>query len=126
MPGMNALTGRPLDGMDHLVQSIEDAFSTSVGSRILREWYGNPGIRLLGENVTERTILRWWTITWACLELFEPRFRVRYFQLLRADRLGAIEVLMKGEYRPYAHLEFEQATLYVSLSDGAVSVVSAA
>ena len=125
MPGMNALTGRPLDGIDHVVQSIEDIFSTPIGARILREFYGNPGIKLLGENVTERTILRWWAITWACLELFEPRFKVKTFQLLSADRLGAIQVRMKGEYRPYAHLEFEQATLYVSLSDGVVSIASA-
>lgn len=122
MPGIDATTGQPLGGLDHVIQSIGKIFSTPQVARIMREYFGNPGIRLLGENLTEDTILRWWTVTWACLVLFEPRFRVRYFKLLKADRRGAIEVLMVGEYRPYAHRDFVQARLYVSLSDGGVSI----
>lgn len=125
MAGIDARTGKPLDNFEHVIQSVEKIFTTPQAARIMREWFGNPGIKLLGENVTERTILRWWTITWACLELFEPRFKVRTFQLLSADRLGTIDVRMKGEYRPYAHLEFQQAALYVSLSDGGVSITGA-
>lgn len=122
MPGVDALTGKPLGGFDHVIQSIEKIFTTPLGDRLMREYFGNPGVKLLGELVNEDTILRWWTVTWACLELFEPRFRVRYFRLLKADRLGAIDVLMIGQYRPYAHLDFVQAKLYVSLAGGGVSI----
>ncbi len=125
MAGIDAFTGKPLDGLDHVIQSIEKIFSTPQASRVMREWFGNPGLKLLGENLTEDTILRWWTVTWACLVLFEPRFRVRSFQLLKATRRGEIEVLMIGEYRPKAHLDFVQAKFFVSLSDGGVSVRSA-
>lgn len=122
MAGIDAVTGKPLAGLDHVIQSIGKIFSTPQASRIMREYFGNPGLRLLGENLTEDTILRWWTVTWACLVLFEPRFRVKYCKLIKADRLGAIEVLMVGEYRPLAHLDFVQARLYVSLSDGGVNI----
>ena len=122
MAGIDARTGKPLGGLDHVIQSIEKIFTTPIASRIMREWFGNPGLRLLGENVTEQTILRWWAVTYAALTLFEPRFRVRQFRLLSADRRGAIEVLMVGQYRPYAHLDFVQARLFISLSDAGVSI----
>lgn len=125
MAGMDAATGKVLDGVDHVVQSVEKIFTTSLGSRIMREWFGNPGIRLLGENLTERTILRWWAVTWACLEIFEPRFRVKTFQLIDANRLGGINIRLVGEYRLLAHLDFVQAELFVSLSDGGVSIIRA-
>lgn len=125
MAGMDATTGKLLDGVDHVVQSVEKIFTTSLGSRIMREWFGNPGVRLLGENPTERTILRWWAVTWACLEIFEPRFRVKTFQLLDANRLGGINIRLVGEYRLLAHLDFVQAELFVSPSDGGVSIVRA-
>lgn len=125
MAGIDAVTGKPLAGLDHVIQSIGKIFNTPQAARIMREYFGNPGLRLLGENLTEDTILRWWTVTWACLVLFEPRFRVKYFKLISADRRGAIDVLMVGEYRPLAHLDFVQARLYVSLSDGGVSITEA-
>lgn len=108
--------------LDHVIQSVEKIFTTSLGSRVMREWFGNPGVRLLGENVTEQTILRWWNVTWMCLAIFEPRLRVKSFELLSANRLGAIEIRMTVEYRPYAHLNFVQAALYVSLSEGGVTI----
>ena len=50
------------------------------------------------------------------------RFACAHHGFTLADRLGAIEVLMVGEYRPLAHLDFVQARLYVSLSDGGVNI----
>ena len=41
MRGTNAYTGRELDGINHLRQSITDIFNTRVGTRVMRRDYGS-------------------------------------------------------------------------------------
>lgn len=124
MSGIDARTGRPLGGFDHVLQSIEKILTTPVGSRVMRPWFGNPGLRLLGENMTEETILRWAAITWALIDLFEPRFKVVKFGVNDLQRLGIADMPMDGLYRPYAHLDFEQARAFVSYSNGSLQIRS--
>ncbi|MBC3940939.1 GPW/gp25 family protein [Sphingomonas sp. DOAB1063] len=70
MNGMNARTGAPLDGVDHLTQSIADILSTPIGSRIARRDYGsllpdlidqamNPAGRMRLLAATALALLRW-------------------------------------------------------------------
>ena len=125
MTGIDALTGKPLDGFDHVLQSIQTIFITALGERVKREWFGNPGNRLLGENATDRTILLWFTVSWMLLEIFEPRFRVVGFRVADISRAGGADFIMDGEYRPYAHLDFEQASVYIAVDPTGVTVRSA-
>lgn len=123
MAGVDSRTGKRLEGFAHVEQSLGKIFSTPQGSRVMREWLGNPGLVLLGrENATEKTLLLWCTIQWMLVELFEPRFRVTQFVLNDLDRRGWPDFTIYGEYRPYAHLDWEQAALFVSVQDGAVTV----
>lgn len=93
----------------------------------MREWFGNPGLKLLGENATERNVLLWFSILWALIELFEPRFRVKRFVVNEIDRLGYGDFTMAGEYRPYAHLDWKQAKAFVAVDkDGSVRVSAGA
>ncbi len=126
MAGINAETGQPLDGYQHVLQSVEKILTTPIGARVMREWCGNPGLKLLGENMTEETILLWFNIVYMLIELFEPRLRVLGFDVEDLDRLGFADFVMDVEYRPYAHLEWAQAKLFVSVKDGQVSLRSAA
>ena len=41
MKGMNAHTGTPLSGIDHLRQSIADILMTPIGSRCMNRSYGS-------------------------------------------------------------------------------------
>ncbi|MBD3768115.1 MAG: GPW/gp25 family protein [Gammaproteobacteria bacterium] len=41
MLGINAQTGKPLSGIDHLRQSISDILTTRVGTRVMRRDYGS-------------------------------------------------------------------------------------
>ena len=125
MAGVNAETGAVLDGFDHVQQSINTVITTPVGSRVMREWFGNPGLRLLGENMTQADILRWFATVWAILDLFEPRFRIKQIQVNDLGRDGVADFTIDGEYRPYAHLDWVQASAVISYRDGQV-VVSAA
>lgn len=122
MAGINSDTGHVLDGFDHVQQSIEKILFTRQGERVMREWFGNPGLKLLGENATQRTILQWFNITWMLLELFEPRFRIKLFEVGDVNRLGYADFTMHGEYRPFAHLDFVQAKAYVSIEDQVVTI----
>lgn len=124
MAGVNAVTGHVLDGVDHIQQSLEKIFNTAQGARVMREWFGNPGLKLLGENMTEETILLWFNTIFMLVECFEPRFRILKFVVDDLDRLGFAEFTMIGEFRPYAHLDWVQASYYVSLSEGVVSLRS--
>lgn len=122
MAGINATTGELLEGFAHVEQSIAKLVTTPVGERVMREWVGNPGTRLLGETATPSVILRWATILWALIELFEPRFKVLAFLPNDLDRLGAFDLTIVGEYRPFAHLSWVQAKLFISVRDGVVTV----
>ncbi len=125
MSGINAETWQVLDGFDHVQQSLETIITTRQSERVMREWFGNPGLRLLGENATAETILLWFTITYALIELYEPRFRITRFLVNSVDRLGFTDFTMAGEYRPYAHLDWTQAAAYVSLKNGSVTINTA-
>ncbi|WP_420408697.1 GPW/gp25 family protein [Hoeflea sp.] len=107
-------------------QSLEVIFTTRQGERVMREWFGNPGLKLLGENATPQTILLWFTTLWVLTELFEPRFRISRFVVNDVTRLGFSDFTIEGEHRPYAHLDWVQAQYYVSVTDGAVSLSSVA
>ncbi|TVR06630.1 MAG: baseplate assembly protein [Salinarimonadaceae bacterium] len=126
MAGLDARTGQILDGLPHVIQSIEKILTTRLGERVMREWVGSPGTRLLGELLTDRTIMRWWMVTWISIEIFEPRFRKARLQVPDATRLGEAGMVITGEIRPYAHLDWQQARLYVSLDDDGISIREAA
>ena len=122
MAGVDERTGEVLTGFEHVQQSLGVIFTTPQGSRVMREWFGNPGLRLLGENATARSVLLWFNILWTLVELFEPRFRVTRFVVKDIDRLGYGDFTLEGEHLPYAHLDWEQAALFVSVEGGSVRV----
>lgn len=122
MAGVNAETGKPLEGYAHVEQSLAKIITTPQGQRVMREWFGNPGLRLLGENATEKTILQWFTIVYMLVELFEPRYRIRRFVVEDITRLGFTDFRMEGEFRPYAHLDWVQAQAYIDVSNGVVTI----
>lgn len=53
MIGMDRRTGKPLSGLDHLRQSIEDILTTPVGSRRMRPEYGSQLRRFVDLPVNE-------------------------------------------------------------------------
>jgi len=59
------------------------------------------------------------------IELFEPRFRVVAFEVNDLQRDGVADFTMQGEYRPFAHLDWQQVQAFVSVSDNTVTIRSA-
>jgi phage baseplate assembly protein W len=136
--GMDRRTGKPLQGWDHVQQSMEIIFETPFHERVLRRWVGSFVPRLLGEEIIYRIITRFWWAIAEALELWEPNYRIKhvYFMgnavnsssqaklpLSDADmiRLGQVIFRNEGVYRPRAHLgDFspEQLRYFAAVSQG--------
>ncbi|MCZ8101547.1 MAG: hypothetical protein O9972_27055 [Burkholderiales bacterium] len=109
--GMNRETGRLIYGFDHVVQSIGDILTTMIGQRVLREWYGFPGFRLLGEPMNRPVLVRFLQLLSIALTMrqlnglaVEPRFRVTKIVPVSVNRQGEFAVRLEGEYLPRGHL----------------------
>jgi uncharacterized protein len=125
MTGINARTGEVLTGFPEVLQSLQKIFSTWQGERVMREWFGNPGLKLLGENQTEATVIQWFNILYMLTELFEPRYKISHFEVDDMSRLGFSDFTLVGRYRPYAHLDWEQAKAFVSVRGDTITLRAA-
>jgi phage baseplate assembly protein W len=116
--GIDRLTGKPICGFGHVAQSLEVIFTTRIGERVMRRYFGSDVPNLLGEPLIDRTVLRFMTAVVAAIETIdphsglaaEPRFKLRKFDIARAQnaperlRGGRLAIAMRGEYRPRGHL----------------------
>lgn len=125
MTGINARTGEVLTGFPEVLQSLQKIFSTWQGERVMREWFGNPGLKLLGENQTEATVIQWFNILYMLTELFEPRYKISHFEVNDMTQLGFSDFTLVGRYRPYAHLDWEQARAFVSVRGDTITLRAA-
>lgn len=116
--GMNRETGRVLVGWPHVEQSIGVILITSFGTRIMRGWFGSLVPQMLGENLTERTVLRFVQAAVVAIELFEPRFKILQVKMEGTPetlRRGQLKVAIQGDYRPralYGDFTVEGARVY--------------
>ena len=80
--GLNAATGGVLEGWPHVVQSLQEIFTTRFGARIMREWYGSFVPNLLGRNITPNEVTPWFAAVTSAIEQWEPRYRVTRIQIV--------------------------------------------
>lgn len=99
MRGMNASTGKPLDGIDHLRQSITDILMTPIGSRVMRRDYGSRLSELIDAplNLVTKAWINYATIE--ALLKWEPRIIPRRVQITLASP-GEIEIELQALYVP--------------------------
>lgn len=97
MIGMDRRTGKPLSGLAHLRQSIEDILTTPVGSRRMRPEYGshirryvdlpvNDGWKSAVQAEVARALGRW-----------EPRIRLERVKVISVVG-GMITMQLSGAY----------------------------
>lgn len=101
--GMHITTGRSLDGLDHLRQSVRDILLTPIGSRVMRRDYGSGLIDLIDQNLTPLTLAQIYAATVDALRKWEPRLRVTRVQaeaLPEGLEEGRIEIILEGQYLP--------------------------
>ena len=76
MRGMNNSTGKALDGVQHLKQSISDILTTPIGSRIMQRDYGSTLFELVDRPTSPGFALDVYAATAEALLKWEPRFRL--------------------------------------------------
>jgi hypothetical protein len=100
--GIDRETGGTITGWEHVLQSLQDIFTTRFGERIMREWYGSNVSNLLGRNIVPREVTGYFQELLAPIEQWEPRFRVVQIMALKVTRDGQFHFYIDGEYRPRA------------------------
>lgn len=100
--GLNAATGGILQGWPHVVQSLQDIFTTRFGSRVIREWYGSFVPHLMGRTISPNEVTPFFAAVTSAIEQWEPLYRVTRIQILEVTRDGHLHVFLEGEYRPRA------------------------
>lgn len=101
---MDVGTGADISGWDHVLQSIQDFFTTDFGERVMREWYGSVVPRFLGEPLNTQTIVPFFSAIASAIEQWEPRYRITKVVPTSVGRDGHLNVVVEGEYRPRALL----------------------
>lgn len=97
MIGMDRRTGRPISGLAHLRQSIEDILTTPVGSRRMRPEYGSTLRRYVDLPVNEG----WKSAVQAevarALGRWEPRFKLERVRVTAVVG-GRVTLQLTGQY----------------------------
>lgn len=89
MTGMARATGAPLDGVDHIIQSVSDILSTEIGSRVGVRDYGSLVPGLMDLPMTPANLLRIFAAAAMAIARWENRIRVRRIGLVAGSRPGA-------------------------------------
>lgn len=99
MRGINATTGKVLDGIEHLRQSVRDILTTPIGSRVMLREYGSQLFQLIDAPLNRSTIMDLYAATADALKRWEPRIRLISVHASMPER-GTVMIDMVGEYLP--------------------------
>jgi len=99
MRGINSLSGKPLEGLAHLKQSIQDILTTPIGSRVMRRDYGSRLFSLVDSPANEANKIEYIAATAEALDRWEPRLRVTRVQV-SASSQGKVVLTLDGVYLP--------------------------
>jgi len=86
MRGTSATTGKALEDVAHIKQSIRDILMTPLGSRVMRRDYGSRLLDLIDRPLNSATLLDIYAATIEALGTWEPRVTV---QQVAAAKIGA-------------------------------------
>ncbi|WP_250294733.1 GPW/gp25 family protein [Wolbachia endosymbiont of Oedothorax gibbosus] len=99
MKGMNAETGKGLEGLEHLKQSITDILTTPIGSRIMRREYGSRLFELVDKPISRDLTLEIYAATAEALGKFERRFKLEKVKIAEVKE-GKVNISLDGIYLP--------------------------
>ena len=76
MIGMNRKTGRRIEGIDHIKQSINDILTTPIGSSLMNREYGSLLPELIDHPTNDANTLRLMSATVMAISQWEPRVAI--------------------------------------------------
>lgn len=99
MHGLDATTGKPLSGIEHLKQSIRDILATRIGTRVMRRDYGSRVPELIDRPITPALAVELYAAVAEALDAWEPRLKLARVRVISASA-GRITLALEGEVRP--------------------------
>lgn len=99
MRGIDATTGKELDGIEHLRQSVRDILTTPIGSRVMLREYGSQLFALVDAPMNQSTVMDIYAATFDALRRWEPRIQLKSVNVSIPEP-GAVVLDMVGEYLP--------------------------
>ena len=111
MSGVDANTGKILDGWDHTVQSIGVCLTTALGTRVMRRDFGADLEPMVDRPLNAETMVDMIVRVAEAIEprlvgrsiYGEPRFELRNLRFLEASEAGRLQILLEGLYYPRGH-----------------------
>ncbi len=99
MKGMNAKTGKGLEGIEHLKQSVVDILTTPINSRVMRRDYGSRLFELVDKPINRDLTLEIYAATGEALEKWEKRFKLEKVKITEVKE-GKVTLDLEGLYLP--------------------------
>jgi len=90
MAGMNRHTGKLIDGVAELRQSVHDVLSTPVGTRVMNREYGSGLFALVDAPVDRQFAVQMFQATAEAVRRWEPRFRLERVDLAEITDTGPV------------------------------------
>jgi phage baseplate assembly protein W len=97
MKGMSKTTGKYLDDLEHLKQSIVDILTTPIGSRVMRREYGSNLFYLVDRPVNRDFLQQIYAAVAEALERWEPRLSLKKVTVDEVKD-GCITLSLSGVY----------------------------
>ncbi|MGL5028679.1 MAG: GPW/gp25 family protein [Wolbachia pipientis] len=99
MKGMSNKTGKELEGIEHLKQSIVNILTTPIGSRIMRREYGSRLFELIDRPINRDFTLEIYAATAKALQKWETRFKLEKVKITEVKE-GKVTISLDGIYLP--------------------------
>lgn len=96
---MDKKTGKELEGIEHLKQSIVDILTTPIGSRIMRRNYGSRLFELVDKPINRDFALEVYAAVAEALNKWEERFKLEKVKV-EGVKEGKINISIEGMYLP--------------------------
>lgn len=98
MAGMNVTTGKRLEGIDHIRQSIADIITTPIGSRVMRRDYGSLVPELLDRPMNDALLMQLYAGTVIAVSRWEPRIQISGTRrTVSTQQPGAVVIELQGK-----------------------------
>jgi uncharacterized protein len=111
MRGMSSLTGKAIDGSEHLRQSVADILTTPLGSRVMRRPYGSLLFELVDQPFNPLTRLRLFAASAVALARWEQRLKLTKVSALRDPVTRRVTLVVEG-----ARTDLPAKSAYVRLT----------
>ncbi|MBV2146592.1 GPW/gp25 family protein [Wolbachia endosymbiont of Listronotus oregonensis] len=99
MRGMDVNTGKELEGIEHLKQSIVNILTTPINSRIMRRNYGSRLLELVDRPINRDFTLEIYAATAEALQKWEKRFKLEKVKITEVKE-GKVTLDLEGLYLP--------------------------